>query len=671
MVAIGAGDLAHFVKSNTNQILCAIMQFVPPEDKNRLDELQNSLYARTAPDVRTRRKLRYAEDTSDVKKEWDRKPEVFEDPKLTARYENHSMSFLTKLLIASILFCIAALGIGIYLFLNGSNLISADNIAINITGPVSIPGGSPVSFDITVANNNTIDLQTVDMSVDYPDGTANPANPAQALKNTRELLGNIPSKSSVTKTVSAVIFGEENLQKEVTVTVTYSVKGSSSVFTKAKTYDVLINSSPMNMTVNSFDKITSGQEFDLKVDLKSNSQQTLRSVLLKAAYPPGFSFISSSLAPQPDNATWRVGDMPPGADRVVTIHGKLTGEDTDIRAFHFNVGTQSSTDAKSIGTQFMTSEQDVTIEKPFISLAIAVDGDGGSQPHVGQFGQVENVTITWFNNLPTAVSNVQIDALLTGTAYSKTTVTPNNGYFRSGSDDILWNQQTDPELASVAPGASGKVTFSIMPTDTGTPANLTVNPSFTLTANVTGDRNQETNVPESLASAVSKTVNIASTVNLSGRLIRNYGPFQNTGNMPPRAEQPTTYTVDWTVDNTANVVNNGQVTATLPAYVKWLGATSPSTANITYDKNSGLVTWNVGTVPTYTANSSTRKEVFFQIEFDPSITQVGSVPTLINQATFTGMDSFTNTSLTSTQDFLTTRYSTDPGYKDGDEIVGR
>jgi hypothetical protein len=643
---------------------------VPPSDHNHLDDLQSSLYARTAPDVRTRRKLRSTEDTSTVRKEWERPPEVFEDPKLTARYEDHSMSFLSKLLIASIIFCIAALGIGAYLFLNGSNLISADNIAINVNGPVSIPGGAPVSFDVTVVNNNNVDLQTADMSVDYPDGAADPTNPAVALKNTRLLLGDIASHASVTRTVSAVIFGEENIQKEVTITVTYSIKGSSSVFTKTKAYDVLINSSPMNMTVSSFTKITSGQNFDLKVDLKSNSPQVLRNVMLKAAYPPGYSFVSSTLAPLSDNSTWHIGDMPPGSDRIITIHGKLSGEDTDVRAFHFMVGTQSSTDARNIGTQFMTAEQDVTIEKPFISLNIAVDGDA-APVHVGQFGQIEHVTITWFNNLPTAVSNVQIDALLAGSAYVKTAVTPSNGYFRSASDDIQWNQQTDPELASVAPGASGKVDFTIMPTDTGTPNNPVVNPSFNVTANVMGDRSQETNVPESLSSAISQTVNVSSSVTLSGRLIRSASPFINTGAMPPKAEQATTYTVDWTLDNTANQVNGGVVVATLPAYVKWQNAVSPSTENVTYDKNSGAITWNVGAVGTYTANTSKRREVFFQIEFDPSITQVGTAPNLISRATFTGVDSFTQAQLTSTQDPLTSRYSTDPAYKEGDEVVGR
>ncbi|MEN9524454.1 MAG: hypothetical protein RL536_523, partial [Candidatus Parcubacteria bacterium] len=141
----------------------------PSDEKNRIEELKKSLYSRNAPDVRTRRKLRFTPIESNVRTDWsdanegtDQRP----SPVLNQHYEDHSMSFFTKLLITSIVFCIVAVGIGAYLFFNGANLISANNIDINISGPVSIPGGSPVSFDIRVVNKNNVDLESADLAVD-------------------------------------------------------------------------------------------------------------------------------------------------------------------------------------------------------------------------------------------------------------------------------------------------------------------------------------------------------------------------------------------------------------------------------------------------------------------------------------------------------------------------
>ncbi len=643
----------------------------PAEEKNRIEELKKSLYSRSAPDVRTRRKLRFSPTENKVNTDWGTKPEGIDTTQLNQVYEDHSMSFFTKFLIASVIFCIIAVGIGAYLFFNGSNLISANNISINISGPVSIPGGAPVSFDIEVVNKNNVDLQSADLAVDFPVGTTNPADSNEELKTFRGLLGDIPAGGSAKKTVSAIMFGEENLQKQIMASVTYKVKGSTTLFTKKTSYDVLINSSPIVLTMSSFKEITSGQEFDMKISLKSNSADILKNVLLKGNYPFGFTFISATIKPMSDNATWKIGDIPPGAERTVTIRGKIQGEDSEIRVFRFFAGAQSLTDPKAIGTQYMSVDQGMTIQKPFISLGIAIENDATSQDYIGQFGQHQRVAISWFNNLSASVSNVIISAKLSGTAYDKTSVRPDQGYFDSANNQIIWNQKTTPELASVSAGQTGTVSFDLVPVDKSTVTNPVVNPTVVVTAGVSGDRTQETNVPESLSSAVSRTTRVSSNITLTGRIVRTTGPFINTGLIPPKVEQPTSYTVVWTVDNTTSAVGNAQVTATLPPYVKWLKAVSPSSESVTYDEASGLVTWNIGNVSTYTLNSSRRREVNFQISFQPSINQADQSPNLISQAVLTAVDNFTGTKLQSQQEYLTTRFSTDPAYKEGQATVVR
>ena len=103
---------------------------LPEDEKNRIEELKKSLYSRNAPDVRTRRKLRFTPTESNVKTDWGGSEESRPTPILNQHYEDHSMSFFTKLLIGSLIFCVVAVGIGAYLFFNGANLISGDNINI-------------------------------------------------------------------------------------------------------------------------------------------------------------------------------------------------------------------------------------------------------------------------------------------------------------------------------------------------------------------------------------------------------------------------------------------------------------------------------------------------------------------------------------------------------------
>ena len=649
---------------------------MPPDEKSSIEDLKRSLYSRTTPEVRTRRKLRFHDDNSTVQKSWEtvaeENPQTYFNNSYKNPYKDHSMSFLKKILIGSIIFCVIAVGVGAYFFFNGANLISANNINITINGPVSIPGGAPVSFDIALTNNNSVDLQSVDMAVNFPDGTTDPSDPTQVLKKYTQFIGNLNTSNTVHQTVQAIMFGEENMQKEIQVSLTYSVKGSSAIFTKVKTYDVLINSSPIIVTASSFKEITSGQEFDMKVRVKSNSSQTLKNVLLTASYPFGFVFMSSNLKPySSDNTVWKIGDIPAGGESDITIHGKLQGEDSDLKSFRFSVGAQDSTNPKNIGTEYMSLQQDITIQKPFVSLGISIDSNTTNTDFVGQFDHTHQVSISWFNNLTVPVTNAVITAHLSGNAYDKNSIAPNGGYFRSATDDIIWNQQTNPELASLAAGGSGNISFSVIPKDLGNGTNQLVNPTIHITANVSGNRTQEAQVPESLTAINSRNIIVSSDISLSGRVVRSVGPFTNTGPIPPKAETETTYTVVWTVDNTSNSVGNAKVTATLPAYVKWLGNVSPSSENISFDSNSGTVSWNIGSLSNYSSGSSRRREVDFQISFLPGVDLVNQTPVLVNQAVLTAQDSFTGAQLQSTQNVLLTSFSTDPAFKFNDGVVGQ
>ena len=642
-----------------------------PEDKSYIDELKKSLYSRSIPEIQTRRKIRPEEEKEDVQTNWQETQTEKEPVVLNTEYKKDKMSFFTKLFIFSALFCVTVVSIGAYLFFNGANLISADNIDIVISGPVSIPGGELVTFDIVAKNNNKIELKTVDMTVDFPAGTTNPDNPSQVLKQYSKVLGDIPQGGSVNDSVRAIIFGEENLQKQVAVTLTYGVKGSTSVFTKTKTYDVLVNSSPIRTDVSVLKEVISGQEFDIKVELSSNSKEPLRGIVFEAIYPFGFNYISSSLSPISGNNIWGIGDIPVGGKRAFTIKGTLSGENDELRVFNFNVGAKSSSNPAKIGTPYISLQRESIIQKPFVSLNIDIAGNSENKDYIGQFGRSSNVSIRWFNNLPTIVSNMKVVARIEGSAYDRTKVTPDSGYFNSADDTITWSQQTNPEFESVGPGDSGTLSFNIEPVDFGRGGKVVTNPQILINASVSGRRTQETNVPLSVTASTKRSISVPSSVDLSARIVRSTGPFQNTGPIPPKVDQTTTYSVIWSVTNTTNSVRDVVVKATLPPNVKWLNNIEPSSETVLYDENSGLVTWNVGSIEASKPNSSARKEIIFQVSFTPNVIQLGNVPTLVNNMSLTAIDNFTNTSLQSRQDQLTTRYSTDSVYKQGDELVGK
>lgn len=639
------------------------------EDKSKIDELNKSLYSREAPDILTKRKMRFQEQDSNVNTDWEHPQENPDQFDLDNQIKHTPMSFFTKFLLTSIVFFLVALGIGAILVFNGSNIVSANNVDIKVSAPASVSGGEAIPFGIQITNHNNIVLENVNLSVDFPSGTVDAEDSLKELKNFRTPLDNISPEGIGQKDMNIVLYGEENTKKEVKVSIQYRVKGSNATFTKEKIFDLLIASSPLSLSVSSFKEVNSGQEFDLELTMKSNSREVMKSLLLKAIYPFGFSFISSDMKNSADNSVWKIGDIPPGGKKTIKIRGKLEGQDDEVRVFRFSVGSARLGSDKLIATEYISSAQEVSIKKPFMTVDLAFNGDSSSKEFVSYFNNSVRVDISYFNNLQTSINDAEVHVKLSGSAFDKTFVSPDNGLYKSANNEIVWNSITTPELRSIEAGGSGRISFSITPKDFSTAARPVTNPNLKFVVSVKGKRNSESNVPESITSTAEKTVKISSNASLGGQIVRSSGPFANTGPIPPKAEQQTTYTVIWTVDNTANNISNAQVHSSLPPYVKWLGNVSPTAEDITYDKVSGEVLWNVGSLGTYTAGSSRRKQVAFQISFNPSINQVNQSPVLVNQASLSAQDDFTDETLKSNLGVMTTRFSTDSSFKDGDEKV--
>ncbi len=644
---------------------------MPPEDKSKIEELKKSLYSRSAPEIRPRRKWQWAKEyIANVKTDWKSEGEDnTEKVILNNKYENHSMSFLNKILFGSIAFFIIALGIGAYLVFNGVNVISANNIDIAISGPINISGGDPLTLNIQVNNKNNIKLENVDLDIEFPAGTVDPDDTSKELKNWKKMMNDIVPGGIGQETVNAIIYGEENSKKEILVNVSYNIKGSNAIFKKQKSYVILINSSPISLSVSSFKEITSGQEFTFDIKLSSNSSEIIKNLLLRANFPFGFTMTSSEVKSVGNTAIWRIGDIPPKGEKTITFKGKLEGQNDETRVFNFTIGAESVRKANTIGTEYISTSQEISIRKPFITATIALDEDTNNGEYLGIFNSPIRARISWFNNLPTAVIDGEIKVKLSGTAFDKVSITPEQGLYKSADNEIIWNKMTTAELASIGAGESGNVYFSFTPRDFSTPAKLISNPSISLSLNIAGKRISESNVPENILSSSNRLVKISSNISFSSSLTRSSPPFVNTGPIPPQAEKKTTYTVNWIVDNTSSNVRGAEVRSSLPAYVKWTGQISPTKEDITYNSNNGQIVWKIGNVDTYTSSNSRKRQVSFQISFEPSITDVGRSPILVNESVLTAQDEFTGQILNDRSESLMTRFSTDSSFKAGDDIV--
>jgi hypothetical protein len=229
-----------------------------------------------------------------------------------------------------------------------------------------------------------------------------------------------------------------------------------------------------------------------------------------------------------------------------------------------------------------------------------------------------------------------------------------NGFYSSAEDTIIWDKNSDSSFAEINPGESGQVGFSFAPLSLFSSSGLVADPYIQIDISITGKQALDNDAIETVKDTESKKIKIASDTSFSSKVFYNSGPITNSGPIPPTAEKETTYTISWNLSNTVNNISGAKIVATLPNYVKFVGPTSPMSEDLKYDSFKREVTWNIGTIPKGTGITGASKEVYFQVSINPSLSQVGSSPTLVNEAVLTGVDDFANVGVRVTKSALNT-----------------
>lgn len=361
-----------------------------------------------------------------------------------------------------------------------------------------------------------------------------------------------------------------------------------------------------------------------------------------------------------------MGDLRPGEKRTIKIIGQLEGQDNEERTFRFGTGIASNKDENILATEFVKLLETVSIRKPGIGLDVLIDTFSGDT--VITAGSKVNVILKWFNSLSVPIINGRVEVRLSGTALDRSSVTSSQGFYRSIDNTVVWDHNSNPELANISPGAEGEysLSFSVLGLNGGLPLS---NQNVSLDIVAVGSQVSGGNVPEHITSSVRRKISIASDIGLNTQIVHSVGPFTNKGQISPQAEKETTYTIIWTATNSSNDISGATMRAVLPSYVTWLGTSVPSSEPISFDIVSRVITWNVGELKAGTGFSSPAREVFFQVGFSPSLSQIGSSPDIVKLTTINGKDKFTNIILEDRKEPLTTRLGTDPLFKNGDEDV--
>jgi hypothetical protein len=619
--------------------------------KSKIEQAKDRLNSKYTK-VRKRPRAHMHRSSGDASTEWKHEQERFQPKRVV------TTPIFRKFFIGSLIFFCIAILVALFSLFGGRNVVSTDAIDIEILAKTFVDGGEEFEVSIDIANENAAPLELADLILEYPKNSVIDGEMARD----RRALGTIRSGQAVLEEFDVVLFGEEGSERTLTAVLEYRVEGSNAIFVKETDLVVAIQSTPIEMLVEAPDEVINNQQITLDFVVESNATTATENLLVRVEYPAGFVFDEAEPAPTLGNNVWELGDLPSGGEKEISIQGVMKGQSGEQRVFRAFVGEQDPRNEKQIATVFNSAIHTLTVQSPFLGAEVSIDGSSDPEVPITS-GKEVTVAVEWANTLPTRLTDVEVIASLSGSAYDDAQVKSNRGFFDSNDDAVVWNKTNELELGVVEPGESGTLFFTFVPRALILGSSVVDKPSVVVDVNVRGV--DGTGNVRSASNVTQKKAIVNTDLQLTQQTLYYGGSFKNSGSYPPVVEETTQFTITWRITNSSNVVDNARITTTLPSYVDWLSRATPASEDITFNSVKREVTWNIGQVVSGAGFTADAHEVSFQLGVTPSSSQIERAIDITGDVVLSGDDRFTGALLRTIRRAHSTRLLNDIQPGDG------
>ncbi len=637
--------------------------------QENIDDLRRRLYSREVTEPKLKRH-ELTDEKSDVATEWGKsneetvpkniESEVFNVPSDTGATEfkpKPKKRYRTFIIVGSLLVFLLGAGYLIVDTIFGGDKISSENISLILVGPTAIGGGEEMSLQVTISNQNPVPIESATLIIDYPSGSRSVNETGRELFEERIPVNKVGPGEEKNIPIMVAVFGEEGQEKEVVATIEYRIEGSNSMFYKeSPPLKFKITSTPLVLRVENTEKVSAGQTVELKLVAQSNASNPLNNLLIQAEYPNGFQFEESFPPAVFGDNVWKIDELLPEESQEITVRGTVRGLTEETFRIKFDAGPADTNNQYRTSSRLTETWADFTIERPFIDVGITVNGSTDDEVVISA-GVRSQVLIDIRNTLDETVYDLVVEVVPGGNALREDSVESETGFYDSNSGTVRWEVANNENFAQVFPGGKRTLNFFINPQE-----NLST-ASFDLLVNVYARRISETSAQEQLIGTAQSVTKFSSKILVGGQAGHDTLLFTDTGPVPPQVGQTTSYTITLVAEAGVNDLSDAVVSTSFPLYVTWLDKYQGG-GEVIYNTVSKQLEWRPGSIDAFS-----RKELSFQINITPSVSQLGSVPTLVNGQQLRASDRFTGEILHSTAPAITIALSKEAGFTVNDGVV--
>ncbi len=550
-----------------------------------------------------------------------------------------------KFLIITISFAVIFTAIAGFIIWRGFTSFDKSEVSLEITGAERVVSGEEVKYAVKYRNNTRLNLENVKLIFHYPENSI-PSN-QKGLDETVDLPDLLAGQEKETELLVRII-GLRGDRKEAWAELTYQPAGISSQYTNKAEFENEIISVPLILDFDMPDKLVAGQSFDFSIRYVNQAEVSFEDVQVRLEYPDGFVFESANMDPIEEDKVWSLGKLIAGEQGEISVRASISGEEGDNKAFKSQLGLFKDDEF----TPYAEAVDAINISISPLSVTQKINN---TDNFIAEPDDTLKYKITYKNTTDVGIRNVVITSKIQGSALDLSSLELEGASFDGNTQTITWNAANTPDLNYLGPNEEGEVSFSVKVRDS-LPINTYSDKNFTVTNSVEID---SVDIPIGLKDIEITGQSQLITKIVSRLILQSQGYhyddlIPNSGPIPPKVGQATSYTIKWRLLNISNDLENVKVIGYLPPHVKWNSKINPGYVDLKYSSQTGQVTWTVGDLPAATGVLLPVREVAFQVSITPSVAQVGSSVELVGQSKVTGKDNFVDQELTYSADSVDT-----------------
>ncbi|MFQ6084292.1 MAG: hypothetical protein ACE5WD_13170 [Candidatus Aminicenantia bacterium] len=527
-----------------------------------------------------------------------------------------------------IFFIILAVLVGIVGFWDWQrNIYSKEVLKLEILGPTEVTLAQEVEYIVKYKNNGNFRLDEPELIFEPPEYSLKDRKIFE-----RQILGPeqigpaIYPGEEKTFSFKMRLLGKEGEVKIAKASLTYRPKDLKARYERSSSFTTQIKSVPITFEFDLPTKIESGKDFIFRINYFSNVDYLLTDLRCQVDYPFAFEFIEST-PKSLEKTEWEIPVLNKSEGGRIEISGRLSGEIGEAKIFKAKLGIWKR------GEFILLKEitKGVEIIKPSLYLRQEINGN---PQYVALPGDWLHYEIYFKNIGEEDLNNLFMINRLEGDAFDFQTIKSDFGNYQPGDNSIIFDWRRVSKLQYLVPMEEGRVDFWIKLKDhLGNIKNpILRNKVFV------------SQVKEEFVTKISSKLGIIQRGYFQDEVFGNSGP------LPPKVGEVTTYTIMWQVKNYYSDVKNAKVKAILPQNAELTGEIFPEeeVSKFAFDSQSREIVWSVGDLERGIGVSKPGKTLAFQIAFTPNESQRGQTPEIISEAKMTGEDGWTGRIIEST-----------------------